>query len=153
MATFALSFNDNMLSVAAMDDIETGGKQEHHGVGHRERLCRRLFDGGPDALLDHELIEYLLALAIPRRDTKPLAKQLLTEFGSIGGLLTADSEALKRVNGMGETRIAALKIAHAAALRLIKSQVRDQPVMSSWQALPGYSSEEQRVGKDGARRG
>src|SRR3546814_19657062 len=82
MATFALSFNDNMLSGAAMDDIETGGKQEHHGVGHRERLRRRLFDGGPDALLDHELIEYLLALAIPRRDTKPLAKQLLTEFRS-----------------------------------------------------------------------
>ncbi|HEY9579573.1 MAG TPA: DNA repair protein RadC [Rhizorhapis sp.] len=121
-----------------MDDIETGGKQEHHGVGHRERLRRRLFDGGPDALLDHELIEYLLALAIPRRDTKPLAKQLLTEFGGIGGLLTADSEALKRVNGMGETSIAALKIAQAAALRLIKSQVRDQPVLSSWQALLDY---------------
>src|SRR3546814_5440349 len=56
----------------------------------------------------------------------------------LGGLLTADSEALKRVNGMGETSIAALKIAQAAALRLIKSQVRDQPVLSSWQALLDY---------------
>src|SRR3546814_10538598 len=92
MTTFALSFNDNMLSGAAMGDIETGGKQEHHGAGHRERLRRRLFEGGPDALLDHELIEYLLALAIPRRDTKPLAKQLLTEFGGIGGLLTRSVE-------------------------------------------------------------
>ena len=51
----------------------------HHVVGHRARLRERLAQGGPDALLDHELIEYLLALAIPRRDTKPLAKQLLTE--------------------------------------------------------------------------
>ena len=37
--------------------------------GHRARLRQRLFDGGPSALLDHELVEYLLALSIPRRDT------------------------------------------------------------------------------------
>src|SRR3546814_15107222 len=122
MATFALSFNDNMLSGAAMDDIETGGKQEHHGVGHRERLRRLLFDGEPDALLDHELIESPLALAIPRRNTQPLAKHLLTEFGGIGGLLTADSEALKRVLGMGETCSASLTHAEAAPLGLIQSQ-------------------------------
>ncbi|MCF8706588.1 RadC family protein [Rhizorhapis sp. SPR117] len=121
-----------------MGDTRAGGKQEHHGTGHRERLRRRLIDGGPDALLDHELIEYLLALAIPRRDTKPLAKQLLTEFGGIGGLLTADSEAIMRVNGMGETSVAALKIAQAAALRLIKSEITEQPVLASWQALLDY---------------
>lgn len=121
-----------------MGDMEPGGKQEHHGVGHRERLRRRLLEGGPDALLDHELIEYLLALAIPRRDTKPLAKQLLAEFGGIGGLLTADGEALKRVSGMGETSIAALKIAQAAALRLVKSEVVDRPILGSWQALLDY---------------
>lgn len=121
-----------------MGDIEPSGKQEHHGAGHRERLRSRLLEGGPDALLDHELIEYLLALAIPRRDTKPLAKQLIAEFGGIGGLLTADSEALKRVSGMGETSIAALKIAQAAALRLIKSEVARQPVLAGWQALLDY---------------
>lgn len=69
-------------------------------LGHRSRLRDRLFRGGPDALLDHELIEYLLALAIPRRDTKPLAKALLHEFGGIAGLLTADAEAIARVPGM-----------------------------------------------------
>ena len=56
--------------------------------GHRARLRKRLLDGGETALLDHELIEYLLALAIPRRDTKPLARQLLAEYGGIGGLLS-----------------------------------------------------------------
>ena len=121
-----------------MGDIAPGSKQEHHGAGHRERLRRRLLDGGPEALLDHELIEYLLALAIPRRDTKPLAKQLLAEFGGIGGLLTADAEALKRVSGMGETSVAAIKIAQASALRLVKSQVANQPVLASWQALLDY---------------
>lgn len=110
----------------------------HHGTGHRARLRQRLAQGGPDALLDHELVEYLLALAIPRRDTKPLAKQLLAEFGGIGGLLTADWAALSRVSGMGETSIAALKVAQAAALRLLKSQVADRPILSSWQALLDY---------------
>ena len=56
------------------------------GTGHRARLRQRLISGGPEALMDHELIEYLLALAIPRRDTQPLAKALLADFGSIGGL-------------------------------------------------------------------
>ena len=91
-------------------------------AGHRARLRERLLArGGGDALLDHELIEYLLALAIPRRDTKPLAKALLREFG-----------------GMGETATAAIKIAHAAALRLLHGAVAARPVLGNWQALLDY---------------
>lgn len=106
--------------------------------GHRARLRRRLFEGGSDALLDHELVEYLLALAIPRRDTKPLAKELLREFGGIAGVLTADGEALAKVPGMGETSAAAIKAAHAAALRLLRAEVAERPVLGSWQALLDY---------------
>jgi len=106
--------------------------------GHRARLRKRLAEQGGDGLLDHELIEYLLALAIPRRDTKPLAKALLAEFGGIGGLLSADGEALARVPGMGETSIAAIKIAHAAALRLLRAEVMERPVLGNWQALLDY---------------
>jgi DNA repair protein RadC len=106
--------------------------------GHRARLRKRLAEQGGDGLLDHELIEYLLALAIPRRDTKPLAKALLAEFGGIGGLLSADGEALARVKGMGETSIAAIKIAHAAALRLLRAEVAERPVLGNWQALLDY---------------
>ena len=107
-------------------------------LGHRARLRQRLFEGRGDALLDHELIEYLLALAIPRRDTKPLAWALLREFGGIGGVLTADSDSLSRVSGMGETSIAAIKIVHAAALRLLRSAVAERPVLANWQALLDY---------------
>ena len=64
--------------------------------GHRSRLRQRLFEGGPKALLDHELVEYLLALAIPRRDTKAQARALIARFGGVGPLLAADAEALKR---------------------------------------------------------
>ena len=111
---------------------------DNAAAGHRARLRQRLATGGGDALLDHELIEYLLALAIPRRDTKPLAKQLLREFGGIGGVLAADGDALKRVDGMGETSLAAIKIAQAAALRLLRAPVAERPVLSNWQALLDY---------------
>ena len=115
-----------------MNEVDTSG------TGHRARLRKRLLEGGGDALLDHELIEYLLALVIPRRDTKPLAKQLLHEFGGIGGLLSADVAAISRVNGMGETSVAALKIVQAAALRMLRDKVKEQPVLASWQALLDY---------------
>jgi DNA repair protein RadC len=107
-------------------------------AGHRARLRQRLATVGQEALLDHELIEYLLALAIPRRDTKPLAKALLREFGGIGGVLTADVQALGRIAGMGETSVAAIKVAHAAAIRLVRAEIADRPVLGNWQALLDY---------------
>lgn len=107
-------------------------------AGHRARLRQRLAEGGGDSLLDHELIEYLLALAIPRRDTKPLAKALLREFGGVGGVLTADGEALARVTGMGETSVAAIKIVQAAALRLLREPMMQRPILSNWQAVVDY---------------
>jgi len=110
----------------------------HDGAGHRARLRQRLAEGGPDALLDHELIEYLLALAIPRRDTKPLAKALIARFGSLGGVLTAEWDALAQMPGLSDTSIAALKIAQAASLRLLRGEVAQRPVLSSWQALLDY---------------
>ena len=76
--------------------------------GHRARLRQRLFDGGGKALLDHELVEYLLALAIPRRDTKAQAKQLIAEFGGIGPLLSADAETLSRT-GLSDGVVGALR--------------------------------------------
>ncbi|MBI0473896.1 DNA repair protein RadC [Sphingomonas sp. MA1305] len=112
--------------------------RSYDNAGHRSRLRARLLGHGGEALQDYELIEYLLGLAIPRRDTKPLAKALLREFGGIGGALTADAEALRRVAGMGESSIAALKIAQAAALRLLQADVAARPVLANWQALLDY---------------
>ncbi len=117
---------------------EGAGEIRHHGSGHRARLRQRLLEGGPEALLEHELVEYLLALVIPRRDTKPLAKQLLAEFGGLSALISADPESLMRVPGMGETTIAALKIVQATALRLLKAEVTARPIIASWQALLDY---------------
>lgn len=106
-------------------------------IGHRSRLRDRLLaDAG--GLQDYELIEYLLALVIPRRDTKPLAKALLKEFGGLAGLFAADAQALRRVKGMGDSAIAALRIASATAVRLAKAEIESKPVLANWQALLDY---------------
>lgn len=105
--------------------------------GHRARLRQRLLGQGPDALLDHELVEYLLALVTPRQDTKPRARALIAEFGGLGPLFSADGETLMRA-GLSETAAAAIKIAEATALRLLKSEIIERPVLSGWQAVLDY---------------
>ena len=113
------------------------GDDPGNASGHRARLRRRLFEAGPKALLDHELVEYLLTLTIPRIDTKPIAKRLLEQFGGIGPLLATDAETLKR-EGLSEAAIGALKIAEATALRLLEAPLCERPVLSSWEALRDY---------------
>lgn len=115
---------------------DTSEIEANDHAGHRARLRDRLLGGG--GLLDHELIEYLLMTAIPRRDTKPMAKALLREFHDIGGVLTADPIALQRVDGIGETAAATIKIAQACAMRLVQAEAMKRPVLSNWQALLDY---------------
>jgi len=112
-------------------------KIEQDQAGHRARLRKRLLDAGPDGFHDYELIEYLLALTIPRVDTKARAKKLIEQFGGIGPLLSASAEVLRR-EGLTDASIAALKIAEATALRLLETKVQHRPVLSSWDALCDY---------------
>ncbi len=127
----------NMLRLAPAPAMRPPADAATDTSGHRARLRRRLIDGGPDALLDHELVEYLLALSIPRKDTKPMARALIDEFGGLGPLLSADPETLARA-GLSDGVVAALKIAEASALRLLKSRIRQRPILSDWQALADY---------------
>ena len=110
----------------------------HHGAGHRARLRARLLSGGSEALADHELVEYLLMTAIPRKDVKPLAHALLKRFGGLAGLLNAEPRALALHPGMGESSAAALKIVAVAARRLARTGLQEQPVLGSWQVLIDY---------------
>ena len=106
--------------------------------GHRQRLRERFLKGGAEALADYELLELLLFSALPRRDVKPLAKALLAEFGSFAELVAAEPARLRRITGVGDSVIAALKIVEAASHRALRDQVIDRPVISSWQALLDY---------------
>ena len=118
--------------------IHSGDKTEHHGAGHRARLRKRLLEKNGESLHDHELIEYLLALANPRRDTKQIAKDLIYRYGSLAAVLTADADSILQEKWMGETSVAALKFVQVAALRLLSEPVRELPILSSWQSLLDY---------------
>lgn len=109
-----------------------------HYAGHRKRLRARFLEAGAEALHDYELLELLLCLAIPRGDVKPLAKRLLKEYQSFGDLISTPVDTLLREDGLGEATIAALKIAQASAEHLLRDQVMNKPVLSSWQSLLDY---------------
>src|SRR4030081_493978 len=125
-------------SDGAASDAIPGGSEVPHYHGHRQRLRQRFVTGGADALPDYELLELLLFMAIPQRDTKPLAKALIEEFGSFADVIAAPSERLMEVNGVKEGTVAALKIVEAAALRLAKARIIGKPALSSWDALLDY---------------
>jgi DNA repair protein RadC len=111
-----------------------------HFHGHRARLRERLREGGEDALLDYELLELVLFAAIPRQDTKPLAKRLFKHFNEdLAELFSAPRERLKEVEGVGDAVVDQLKIVRAAAARLAKQTLRnDQYVVASGRALIDY---------------
>lgn len=101
-------------------------------------MRERLLAAGAEGFLDHELLEYVLGLAVPRRDTKPLAKQLLAEFGGLPSVLAAEPGALLRFEGMSEGAAAALKFVEACATRSLQRAVLGRPLLDGWDALLGY---------------
>ncbi|MCC6780630.1 MAG: DNA repair protein RadC [Hyphomicrobiales bacterium] len=109
-----------------------------HQHGHRQRLRERFLAAGSDALADYELIELLLFRAIPQRDVKPLAKDLIARFGSFSEVIAAPAERLREVGGLGEAAVAELKIVAAAAARLTRGAVAKRPVLSSWNSVLDY---------------
>lgn len=113
-------------------------KEKPHHTGHRDRLRSRFVENGADALADYELLELLLFMAIPRRDVKPLAKDLIKKFGSIGNVFAASVDQLCEVGGVSATAAVALKSVEAAAHRMLKTGVEKQPVLSSWARLIDY---------------
>ncbi len=90
------------------------------------------------SLPDYEMLELVLFLAKPRAEVKPLAKALITRFGSFADVISADAKELVAVKGVGENTAVALKTIRAAAIRLAREQVMNQPVISSWQKLLDY---------------
>jgi DNA repair protein RadC len=128
-------------------------RPQPHYLGHRDRLRTRFeTTAEPSALADYELLELLLFFSIHRRDTKPMAKEMLARFGGLGGVIAAEPGrfaecvALAPVTGdlagtrdddLRFTRIL-LKAIHALLQRVLKEEIKDRPVISSWTALIDY---------------
>ena len=120
------------------DPSKTGFAEAPHYDGHRERLRDRFRDAGADALSDYELLEMVLFRALPRRDVNPLAKALITKFGSFAETVHAPETLLKEVSGLGDSAITEIKLIAATASRVAKGQVKQKTVLSSWSTVIDY---------------
>ena len=120
-----------------MRDAGARNKTAHYH-GHRDRLRARFREQGGEALPDYELLELLLFRAIPRRDTKPIAKALIERFGSFTEVLGAPAERLREVPGIGDAVVTELKLMEVAAQRYARGQVNERHVLSSWDAVLDY---------------
>jgi DNA repair protein RadC len=106
--------------------------------GHRERLRTRFLAGGAEPLPDYELLELVLFRSRPRGDVKPLAKQLISRFGSFAEVVAAPRERLMEVSGVGEQTAFDLKLIAASAQRIAKGGVAKRQVLSSWASVIEY---------------
>jgi DNA repair protein RadC len=126
-------------AAASQPEIKSGlSEAPPHYHGHRQRLRERFRAAGNDALSDYELLELVLFRAIPQRDVKPLAKEMIEKFGSFGEVVAAPSHLLSEVKGLGDAAITELKLVAAAAQRLAKSKVQGRKVLSSWSSVIDY---------------
>ncbi|MGE0109291.1 MAG: DNA repair protein RadC [Bdellovibrionales bacterium] len=120
-----------------MTKSKTSPQDEPHYIGHRQRLRTRLLQGEGESLHDYELLESLLFAVIPRRDVKPLAKQLLKQAGGLWPLLHADVAQL-HAWGLMETSIALLRTVGLINLRAQKNEILDKPLLNNWQRIVDY---------------
>jgi len=123
------------------DEAHQGGLFEASAplhTGHRQRLRDRFRKGGADPLPDYELLELVLFRALPRRDTKDLAKRLIARFGSFAEVVNAPELRLKEVSEVGDAVVTELKLIQAASLRLMKAGLSEKPILSSWQQVLDY---------------
>jgi len=112
--------------------------EKPHYHDHRSRLRARFDEAGAAALADYELLELMLFRTIPRQDTKPLAKALLTKFGDLSAVLAAPVQRIAEVKGAGAAVAQDLKIVQAMLERAMRTPLHQRPVISSWSQLVNY---------------
>ncbi len=117
---------------------QTPTKPKNINAGHRERLRQRFCKAGLDGVQDYELLELLLFRAIPRRDVKPLAKELISVFGTFADVLGAPLERLLEIKGVSQGVATELKIVQAAGIKLAQDNVLGKQVVTSWADLLAY---------------
>lgn len=109
-----------------------------HASGHRERLREKFIETGTTALADYEMLELLLMQSIPRKDVKPLAKELIANFGSFAKVLDADYKDLLSFTGVGKSTAFSLKLASGVNQTYGKNQARKSVNLGSFIELADY---------------
>jgi len=138
-ATIAV-FRDTFPEESEPEILAEQGENENkpHYLGHRQRLRERFLSGNQSSILDYELLEMLLGLVQPRKDTKPLAKRLLKLFGNFSGIIGAEVGQLRAIDGIGDSTISMFKVIHESVCRILKENLMSRPLLNNGERVVDY---------------
>ena len=107
-------------------------------AGHRRRLIDKFLRAGLNSLNDYEIVELLLTLGTPRSDCKIPAKDAITRFKGLRGVLEASREELQEVKGIGPTNAFGILMVHEVASKYLEEKAKQLPDCSSSKAVYDY---------------
>jgi len=110
-----------------------------HYINHRKRLRERFHKAGAEGMHDYELLELLLTFSIPRRDVKPVAKKLISTFGSLSGVLDAEQKELEKLNGVGSMSASLIHLIKELYSGYLAENMKKENVLSSPEAVIDFS--------------
>ena len=102
---------------------------EKDSQGHRERIKEKFLKNGIDGFAEYEILELLLTYCIPRKDTKPIAKELLNKFKSLDNVFKADFDKLSAIDGLGKNSIAFLKLIGDLPSIIYKDELKNKKLI------------------------
>lgn len=109
-----------------------------HYLGHRKRIKEKYKKAGLNGWLDYEILEFALTFAIPRKDTKPIAKELLSRFKTIDGVLNADRKDLKEICGISEHAALFIGFLKDMAILYLEKGLYNKDLLSSPEVVYDY---------------
>ena len=98
---------------------------------HRKKVKDRFFECGFTGMPDHNILEAILFLGIPQKDTNPIAHELIDTFGSFSAVLEAKKSDLMKVKGMTESAAFAIMSYLPVNRRYIESLQKKKPIFES----------------------
>ena len=107
-------------------------------LGHRQRIKEKYEKSGIDGWLDYEVLELVLSYAIPRKDTKPIAKELLSRFKTINGVLDSDRKELQSIKEISGHTALFLKLLKDVAILYAENGIHNRDLLSSPQVVYDY---------------
>ncbi|WP_455477567.1 RadC family protein [Bartonella sp. B41] len=134
----ALTASPSLNPISEIKHEKLQKNSQKHNQGHRERLRQRYLKTKGHAFEDYEYLELLLFRTIPRANTKPIAKNLIARFGSLGDVLGANIHRLQEVQGCGPATAIDLKIISDVFGRLAHAQLSKRDIFSSWDKVLAY---------------
>lgn len=110
-----------------------------HYIEHRKRLRERFQKAGSEGFHDYELLEFLLTYAIPRKDIKPTAKDLINRFGGLSEVLDASQRELEEIHGIGSASATLIRLVKELCGAYLAERMKERDLLSSPQAVVDFA--------------